>query len=93
MSRRPIDGTSRAYDVLTEWSGPVRSETSAAQADADRHNRIAAAQGGFGEAIVVREDPEAAGRLVDEDGRTVWPPHGRSCGAAEWVQGTVEVAS
>jgi hypothetical protein len=43
-------------------------------------------QGGYGSAIVVTRDPEASGRIVDLEGQTVWPPDGRSCGAARWVQ-------
>lgn len=74
----------RAYDVLTEWSGPVRSTVHAAERDADSHNAGCARQGGYGSAIVVTRDPESPSRLVDLEGESVWPPHGRSCGAARW---------
>lgn len=74
----------RAYDTTTEWSGPVRSTIEAAEADADRHNRGCAKQGGYGSAIVVTRDPDSETRLVDLDGASVWPPHGRSTGAARW---------
>lgn len=73
----------RAYDKVTEWSGPVRQTEAAAAADASRHNRSLAAQGGYGSAIVAVNDD---GRLRDLDGRWIWPPHGRGCGAAEWVK-------
>ena len=75
----------RAYDTTTEWSGPVRASVDEAGRDADEHNVGCVRQGGYGRAIVVTRDPEAPGRLVDTDGDTVWPPHGRSCGAARWV--------
>lgn len=75
----------RAYDTVTEWSGPVRDTVEAAEKDAARHNRGCAKQGGYGSAEVVTRDPEAPSRLVDLRGKSVWPPHGRSCGAARWV--------
>lgn len=71
----------RAYDKVTEWSGPVRQTEDAAWDDAERHNRSLSAQGGYGSAIVAGNDD---GRLRDLDGRWIWPPHGRSCGAARW---------
>jgi hypothetical protein len=72
----------RAYDTCTEWSGPVRSTAVAAARDADRHNAGCAKQGGGGSAIVVTREGD---RLATPSGRTVWPPHGRSMGAARWV--------
>ena len=75
----------RAYDTITEWSGPVRADRDKAQKDADRHNDGCARHGGYGSAIVVRQDPEAAGRIIDLEGNSVWPPHGRSTGAARWM--------
>lgn len=71
----------RAYDTTTEWSGPVRDSVEAAERDAQRHNDGCAAQGGYGSAIVVANDD---GRLVTLDGEYVWPPHGRTTGAAIW---------
>lgn len=71
----------RAYDTVTEWQGPVRDSVKAAQADADRHNEGCAAQGGYGSADVVTERD---GRCVTLAGEYIWPPHGRSCGAARW---------
>ena len=78
----------RAYDTTTEWSGPVRSSIGEAWDDAEAHNEGCRTQGGYGSAIVVRRDPEAPSRLVYADGEnvgeSVWPPHGRSNGAARW---------
>lgn len=76
----------RAYNTITEWSGPVRSTLDAADRDADLHNSGCAEQGGYGSAIVVMRDPDVPSRLVDLDGNTVWPPHGRSCGSACWQE-------
>lgn len=73
----------RAYDTTTEWSGPVRTSVEAAERDAARHNDGCAKQGGYGSAIVVTR---AGNRLADLHGKTVWPPHGRSDGAARWVR-------
>jgi hypothetical protein len=73
----------RAYDTCTEWSGPVRSTAVAAQRDADRHNDGCGGQGGGGSAIVVTR--LEGDRLATPSGRTVWPPHGRTTGAARWV--------
>jgi hypothetical protein len=74
----------RAYDLVSEWSGPVRESADEAERDASQHNAGCAAQGGFGSAIVVRPDPEAPGRCVDLEGESVWPPHGRTTGAVRW---------
>lgn len=74
----------RAYDTVTEWLGPVRTALVDAEADATRHNAGCAQQGGYGSAIVVRQDPDAPGRCVTLEGQPVWPPHGRSCGSARW---------
>lgn len=74
----------RAYDTCTEWSGPVRSTLAAAQRDATRHNDGCAKQGGYGSAIVVTR-LDGGDRLATLGGRTVWPPHGRTTGAARWV--------
>lgn len=74
----------RAYDTTTEWSGPPRWTVAAAQRDADRHNTGCASQGGYGSAIVARRDD--SDRLLDMDGDYIWPPHGRGCGAARWVE-------
>ena len=71
----------RAYDTVTEWSGPPRSSSVAAERDASDHNDGCAAQGGYGSAIAVQN---CDGRLETLDGETVWPPHGRSTGAARW---------
>jgi hypothetical protein len=72
----------RAYDQATGWSGPPRTTAAAAAADARRHNRGCAAQGGYGRAIVA---VRAGDRLVGLDGEPIWPSHGKSCGAARWV--------
>lgn len=78
-------GIYRAYDTTTEWMGRPRATVEAAQADADRHNDGCASQGGYGSAIVVRRDEDGTGdRCETLDGETVWPPHGRSCGAVRW---------
>lgn len=74
----------RAYDTVTEWSGPVRTTIESALADAERHDAGCAAQGGYGSAIVVTRDAESPDLLIDLDGETVWPPHGQSTGAARW---------
>lgn len=74
----------RAYDTLSEWSGAVRTSREAAARDARNHNRSCWAQRGYGRAIVVTRDPEAPSRLMDLRGNSVWPPHGRGCGAARW---------
>lgn len=78
----------RAYDTTTEWSGPVRNSIGEAWDDAERHNEACAKKGGYGSAVVVRRDPEAPSRLVYADGEnvgeTVWPPSGRTNGAARW---------
>lgn len=71
----------RAYDTTTEWMGRPRTTKEAAQADADRHNRGCAAQGGYGSAIVVLRDGD---RCQTVNGKAVWPPHGKSCGAVRW---------
>lgn len=71
----------RAYDVTTEWSGPVRTTEEAARRDAARHNHGCADQGGYGSARVVTRD---GARIANLDGSPVWPPHGRSTGAAYW---------
>lgn len=79
----------RAYDTTTEWSGPPRATIEEAEADAAAHNEGCESQGGYGSAIVCRRDPEAPSRLeTEEDGEwvSVWPPHGRSNGAARWVE-------
>lgn len=72
----------RAYDPLTEWTGPRRRTTRAAREDAEAHDAGCAAQGGYGSAIVIRPDGE--GFACDLDGRTVWPSYGRSSGAVRW---------
>ena len=76
----------RAYDVVTEWSGPPRATTEEAQTDVYNHNVGCAQQGGYGRAMVCMRDPDCFGRLVDLDGIPVWPPHGRSCGSARWEE-------
>lgn len=56
--------------------------------DAEKHNEGCAKKGGYGSAVVVRRDPEAPSRIVYADGEnvgeTVWPPSGRTNGAARW---------
>jgi hypothetical protein len=74
----------RAYDVITEWLGPVRDSAARAEGDAGRHNDGCARRGGYGSAIVVTRDPECEDRCVDLEGRSVWPPHGRGCGSVRW---------
>lgn len=74
-------GIYRAYDRLTEWSGPVSTTVGDAQADAERHNAGCSSQGGYGSARVALRDGD---RLQDLNGATIWPPHGRGCGAARW---------
>lgn len=80
----------RAYNTTTEWSGPPRAAMVEAEADADEHNEGCASQGGYGSAIACRRDPEAPNRLEAYNGDgtwySVWPPHGRSNGAARWVE-------
>jgi hypothetical protein len=75
----------RAYDTTTEWSGPVRATIEAAQRDATRHNSGCEEQGGYGSAVVVQR-LDGGGRLADLDGQAVWPPHGRTSGAARWAE-------
>jgi hypothetical protein len=73
----------RAFDTTTEWSGPIRQNVSAALADAARHNQGCSDQGGYGSAIVALRD---GNRIQTLDGQTIWPPHGRTSGAARWAQ-------
>lgn len=63
----------RAYHPTTEWSGPIRSTIAAAMHDARC----------VGGRIVVQRDDD--GYLQRLCGTTVWPPHGRSSGAAQWI--------
>lgn len=80
-----MDKIYRAYDTTTEWMGRPRASVAAAHSDADRHNAGCLAQGGYGRAIVVRRDEEGRGdRCETLSGKTVWPPHGKSCGAVRW---------
>lgn len=85
MTMSKTDIYYRAYDTCTEWSGPIRATPEAAEADAGRHDAGCEQQGGYGSTIIVTEDPECPGRLVDLDGVPVWPPHGRATGAAQWL--------
>jgi len=71
----------RAYDKVTEWSGPIRTDVDAAWKDVERHNQTCAAQGGYGSAVVGVNDD---GRMRDLDGNWIWPPHGMSCGAVRF---------
>ena len=85
-----ITRTATGYTARVQYES-VTAETPSlptvaeALRDCNRHNRGCARQGGYGSAIVVQRDPDAEGRLVDLDGKTIWPPHGRGAGAAEWV--------
>jgi hypothetical protein len=85
LTRRIMDAALRwrAYDTVTEWSGPPRADLEQAAKDAEEHNAGCAAQGGYGSATVAeRGDGD---RLWDAyTGEAIWPPHGRSCGAARW---------
>jgi hypothetical protein len=73
----------RAYDVVTEWSGPPRATVEEAERDAEEHNEGCARQGGYGSAVVAERDE--GDRLWNAyTGETIWPPHGRSNGAARW---------
>ena len=73
----------RGYDVVTEWSGPPRATLEEAERDAEEHNEGCARQGGYGSAIVAERDE--GDRLWNAyTGETIWPPHGRSNGAARW---------
>lgn len=84
-SPSPTPPACRAYDTVTEWWGPSRATAGAAERDATRHNAGCAQQGGYGSALVAREDLACRGRAVDAaTGATLWPPHGRSCGAVRW---------
>lgn len=76
----------RAYDTTTEWMGEARPTIDAADRDAKRHNDGCAKQGGYGSAIVVTQsDPsDTWPTCVDLEGKTVWPPHGRTSGAVRW---------
>lgn len=76
----------RAYDTTTEWMGEARPTIDAADRDAKRHNDGCAKQGGYGSAIVVTQsDPsDTWPTCVDLEGKTVWPPHGRTPGAVRW---------
>ena len=66
--------------------GPVRATVAEAQRDVEVHGRLMVAQGGFGDALVVRRDEGGAGdRCETLDGVPVWPPHGRSTGAVRWA--------
>jgi hypothetical protein len=75
----------RAYDTVTEKSGPIRQTRQQAEIDSRDHNDGCAAQGGYGSAEVVTRDPEAVGRLVDLDGHEIWPPYGHTAGTARWL--------
>jgi hypothetical protein len=81
MELRNTEKNYRAYDTTTEWQGSPRATIELAQRDADRHNDGCARQGGYGSAIVAVRD---GGRLATINGGTIWPPHGRGCGAARW---------
>lgn len=73
----------RAYDLVTEWRGPVRDTLSSAFEDGmERSQRIREA-GGFVKWAVIAPDPDAPERAVIAGGGTpVWPPHGKSNGTA-----------
>jgi len=57
----------RAYDTVTEWSGPPRLRADDALKDADRHNAGCRKQGGFGSAIVVTIRTYEEGLRHDHD--------------------------
>ena len=81
----------RAYDTVTEWSGPIRDTAEAAERDATAHNKACAQPGrlgnaSYGSAIVVTRDPNTdTDRCVDLGGRTVWPQGSHTHGSARWV--------
>jgi hypothetical protein len=54
LTRRIMDAALRwrAYDVVTEWSGPPRATIEDAERDAAGHNSGCAAQGGYGSARI-----------------------------------------
>lgn len=72
----------RAYDTTTDWRGPVRDTAAEANADANAHDADLRAAGGYGSALVVTS---RNGRMVDLAGVYVYPPHGRTNGAARWA--------
>lgn len=75
-------GEYRAYEVLTDWSGPVRDDAESAWLDAEERNRAIGARGGTPSAVAARRDGY---RLVYADsGSPIWPPSGRANGAARW---------
>lgn len=74
-------GEFRAYDTVTEWQGVHRHREDEAKRDAEAHNEACVRQGGYGSAVVVRRDGD---RCVDLEGKAVWPPYGRTMGAARW---------
>lgn len=78
----------RAYDKIADrMVGPVRTSESAARADAEAYEDAIAKQNrnALSRAIIVTRDPDAPSRCVDaETNETVWPQHGRSCGAVRF---------
>jgi len=74
-------GEYRAYETLTDWSGPVRATESEAESDVEERNRVIRARGGIASAVIARRRND---RLASLDGEPIWPPYGRSHGAARW---------
>jgi len=74
-------GEYRAYETLTDWSGPVRATESEAESDVEERNRVIRARGGITSAVIARRRND---RLASLDGEPIWPPYGRTHGAARW---------
>jgi len=74
-------GEYRAYETLTDWSGPVRATESEAEADVEERNRVIRARGGIVSAVIAQRQND---RLASLDGEPIWPPYGRTHGAARW---------
>ena len=71
----------RAYDPLTDWSGPARATESEAAADVEERNRVIRSRGGIASAVIAQRRND---RLASLDGDPIWPPYGRTHGAARW---------
>ena len=76
----------RVYDEINEYMGPVCTTIEAAER-AERGYRRSLRAGQLARPIIVTRHPTSPGRCVDaRDGLTVWPPHGQSAGAVEWLE-------
>lgn len=69
-----------AYDRITQWQGPARPSAELAERDAEEHRRSALQHQMLSATIAVVRD----GRLYNQHGEPIWPPHGRGNGAARF---------